>query len=241
MEAAMFSRSTRFATLPFPLASGASLIPSRLSPEAAARLLFLLAGFVPIASLCAALIGLAPLHVTFPLLVMPATVGAVVVGRRVPVIGRLALRGLLAGMLATAIYDAARLAFVRADLWGDFIPAIGRLLLASPHASPLWGYGYRYLYDGGAMAVTFAMLPLRPTWRSGTLFGVVICLCLFATLLTSPTAAHLAFSLTPLTAVLALTGHFIYGSVLGSVLGRWNAGQALGQANASRRLWALPA
>jgi Family of unknown function (DUF6789) len=182
---------------------------------------FAAAGFVPIACLSAALIGFLPLFWTVRLLVMPMAVVAFIVGLRWPATGRLALTGLLAGMIATAVYDTARAGLVLTGVWHDFIPTIGRLALDDPHASPLWGYGYRFLFDGGAMAMTFAVLPGTKSWRSGAAFGVAICLGLFGTLLISPHAQQLTFRLTPLTAVAALTGHLIYGTVLGGLLQRW--------------------
>jgi hypothetical protein len=104
-------------------------------------------------------------------------------------------------------------------LWHDFIPTIGRLALNDQAASRVWGYGYRFLYDGGAMAVTFVMLPLPRRWTSGVVFGVAICLAVIATLLSSARAQALLFPLTPTTALAALGGHLIYGSTLGALLG----------------------
>src|SRR5205814_4978135 len=96
-----------------------------------------------------------------------------------------------------------------------------------PHASPVWGYAYRYLYDGGFMAMAFvailALLRYRASWRLGLAFGVIICLCLFGTLLFAPLGQRLAFRLTPATATMALIGHVIYGAVLGGLLNRRSA------------------
>ncbi len=183
-------------------------------------LVFAIIGFVPIGCLCAALFGILPLHLTVRWVVLPFTILTMLVALYYRDAGQRALYGLLAGMAATLIYDIARMVFVAAGLWGDFIPIIGQLALDDPSASPFWGYGYRYLYDGGAMGITFAMLPWWRSWRWGLAFGVSVCLCLFATLLLAPLAQDLLFVLSPATAITALVGHMIYGSVLGWLLGR---------------------
>lgn len=184
-------------------------------------LVFAIMGFVPIGCLCGALFGILPLHLTVRWVVLPATLLTVLVALCYRDAGRRALGGLLAGIAATLIYDTARMGFVAAGLWGDFIPVIGQLALDDPAASPFWGYGYRYLYDGGAMGITFAMLPWWRSWRWGLAFGVSVCLCLFGTLLLAPGAQDLLFVLSPATAATALVGHVIYGSALGWLLGRF--------------------
>ncbi len=177
-----------------------------------ARLLLGGLGFVPISCLSLALIGVVPLYVSAPLLVLPATMLALALGLALPGLGRQALGGLVAGMGATLVYDLLRLIFVLTGIWSDFIPQIGAMLHASP-ALP-WGYLWRYLYDGGAMGMTFALLP----WRdliSGLLYGLAICACLFATLLLAPLSL---FPLNLSTIIGALLGHLIYGSTLAWLL-----------------------
>jgi len=182
-----------------------------------------LLGFVPIGSICLALFGILPLHVSVSWLIFPAAGLAIAVGLHTPALGRQALRGLASGMLATAIYDSARLTFVLGGVWGDFIPTIGALALANPSASPAWGYLYRYLGDGGALGMTFALLPWRSV-RSGLVFGIGICLGLFGTLLLAPMAQATLFRLTPFTASAALLGHLIYGGALGWLLREGRSG-----------------
>jgi hypothetical protein len=187
-------------------------------------LFYLMAGFVPIASICGAYFDILPLYISFRLFVLPATAAAIVIAVRMPAIGRQMAFGVAAGMAATAVYDASRSLWIITGAMGDFIPSIGRLALHDPNASPVWGYAYRYLYDGGFMAMAFvailALLRYRASWRLGLVFGVIICLCLFGTLLFSPLGERLAFRLTPATAAMALIGHVIYGSVLGGLLNR---------------------
>jgi hypothetical protein len=191
------------------------------------HLFFMAAGFVPIASLSAALFGILPLHLGALFVVLPTCLLALAVGLRDPKAGRLAFRGLVAGILATMVYDVIRLSFVMAGAWGDFIPVIGRLALADASASPVWGYVWRFLGNGGMMGMAFAFLPWRGA-RAGLTYGVAICCCLFGTLLLAPGAQDTLFHLTLKTATCALIGHVIYGSVLGGVLQRW--GQERGTA-----------
>src|SRR5688572_14700231 len=117
------------------------------------RLYFLAAGFLPIASLSAAIFGFAPLHLMVRYVLLPATLLTVFLGARSLKFGRLALWGFGAGIVATGVYDVARFGFILAGAWTDFIPTIGKLALDDPGASPLWGYAYRYFYDGGAMGI----------------------------------------------------------------------------------------
>jgi hypothetical protein len=179
-------------------------------------------GFVPIGCLCFALFGWMSLQFSTRVVVLPALAMALIVGLRYPTLGWLALQGLGVGMLATAIYDLVRLTFVLSGAWNDFIPVIGRLALGDPQASPFWGYLWRYLGDGGAMGVTFVLLPWRGL-RAGLIFGALICGCLFATLLLAPGAQQVLFPLSPLTAGAALVGHLIYGGFLGWYLPAWMA------------------
>lgn len=182
-------------------------------PWAGVRLGLALLGVVPIATLCLALLDLLPLHLSTVFVVLPAVGLALGLGLGAPAVGGRALDGWLVGILATLLYDAFRLAGVALGLWHDFIPVIGQLAMGNPLMADGWGYLWRFALNDGAMAMTFAMLP--PAWRrvrAGVLFGVSIYLCLFATLLLSPLAQTLLFPLTPVTILLALTGHAIYGA-----------------------------
>jgi len=190
-----------------------------LAPTVLPRIVLALLGFVPIGSLCIALFGLVPLYITARFVVLPVAAVVIALGLRYPPIGRLALLGLIAGVAATATYDLVRLAFVLSGKWSDFIPVIGRLALLDEHASPVWGYLWRYIGNGGAMGLTFALLPWRSV-RAGLLYGACICGCLFATLILAPGAQQALFHLTLLTATMALLGHLVYGSALGWLLGR---------------------
>ena len=74
-------------------------------------------GFVPIACLCFALFGWMSLQLSTRVVVLPAIGLALLIGLRYPTLGWIALQGLVVGMLATAIYDLVRLAFVLSAAW----------------------------------------------------------------------------------------------------------------------------
>jgi hypothetical protein len=144
----------------------------------------------------------------------------VLVSVRHPAWGRRALLGLVAGMVATGIYDLLRLGLAGAGLWGDPIPSIGRMALADPDAHPFWGYLWRFVGNGGGMGLAFAMLPWRGV-RLGIAYGSSICLGLLGLLAAWPEAQLHFFPLTPVTAAGAMAGHWVYGAVLGGLTARW--------------------
>lgn len=182
-------------------------------------------GFMPIASLSLALMNVLPLHHAMRWLVLPAVLGLAFTCARAPRLRRLATHGLLAGMVATAVYDLSRLTLVLAGVWGDFIPVIGRMALCDASAHWAWGYLWRFFLNGGLMGVACAMLPIRGG-RMGAAFGVAICLGLFATLRLCPSAQQVMFTLTPTTCAAALIGHLEFGAVLGRLLAVWDRGSA---------------
>ncbi len=185
------------------------------------RLLFAMMGFVPIGSLCLALFGLVPLHLSAMFVVLPVLGVTTLLGIHYPHLGRLAVLGLVAGMVATGIYDTVRFTFVWSTALTDFIPVIGRMALMDQDAHPGWGYLWRYIGNGGAMGMTFAMFPWRSV-RAALLYGTGICCCLFMTLLLAPQAQQTLFPLTLMTASAALLGHLVYGGVLGYLICRWD-------------------
>jgi len=174
-------------------------------------------GFTPIGGLCLALFGVLPLWFSAIFVVLPAGVLAITLGVLHPQLGKLAASGLVAGIIATAAYDAFRLSFVIIGIWGDFIPVIGRMLLSDASAAPIWGYLWRYVGNGGAMGLTFALLPWRGL-RAGMIYGTAICGCLLGTLILAPDTQTALFHLTPVTATTALIGHLLYGATLGWLL-----------------------
>ena len=89
-----------------------------------------------------------------------------------------------------------------------------------PAMSSLWGYLWRFIGNGGAMGMAYAMLPWR-TVRAGITYGLAVCMCLFGTLIFAPNAQNVLFQLNVISATAAITGHIIYGAMLVIFLRRW--------------------
>jgi hypothetical protein len=190
------------------------------NPSLFPRLFYLAFGFAAITSLGVALTGAVPLPYGFHYAVIPAYALMTLIGLRYPAWGKRALIGLVAGMIATAIYDCLRIGLMFAGLWGDPIPSIGQLALNNPDTPWYWGYVWRFVGNGGGMGVAFAMLPWRGV-RLGIAYGSSICLGLVGLLYFWPESQAHFFALTPLTAAGGMAGHWIYGAVLGWLTARW--------------------
>jgi hypothetical protein len=85
-------------------------------------------GFAPITALAMAIIGVVPLAESTLLMVLPATLLGIGLGVWFPAYGKLALKGLLIGLVAVFLYDGMRIPFILSGIWGDFIPKINMLL-----------------------------------------------------------------------------------------------------------------
>jgi hypothetical protein len=190
------------------------------NPSLFPRVFYLAFGFAAIASLGAALAGLVSLPYLFHFAVIPAYAIMALIGLRYPAWGKRALLGLLAGMIATGVYDILRIGLMFAGLWGDPIPSIGRLATGDPSIAWYWGYVWRFVGNGGGMGVAFAMLPWRGV-KLGIAYGTAVCLGLVAILYFFPVAQLHFFALTPPTAAGGMAGHWVYGAVLGWLTARW--------------------
>jgi hypothetical protein len=190
------------------------------NPSLFPRLFYLAFGFAAITSLGVALTGALPLPYGFHYAVIPAYALMALIGLRYPAWGKRALIGLVAGMIATGIYDILRIGLMFAGLWGDPIPSIGQLALNNPDTPWYWGYVWRFVGNGGGMGVAFAMLPWRGV-RLGIAYGSSICLGLVGLLYFWPESQQHFFALTPLTAAGGMAGHWVYGAVLGWLTARW--------------------
>jgi hypothetical protein len=190
------------------------------NPSLFPRAIYLAFGFAAITSLGVALTGAVPLPYGFHYAVIPAYTIMALVGLRYPAWGKRALLGLVAGMIATGVYDILRLGLMFAGLWGDPIPSIGRLATNNPHIAWYWGYVWRFLGNGGGMGVAFAMFPRRSV-KLGIAFGSAICLGLVGLLYFWPVSQQHFFALTPPTAAGGMAGHWVYGAVLGYLTTRW--------------------
>jgi hypothetical protein len=190
------------------------------NPSLFPRLLFLAFGFTAITSLGVALAGAVPLPYGFHYVVIPAYAAMLLIGLRWPAWGKRALIGLVAGMIATGIYDILRIGLMFAGLWGDPIPSIGQLALDDPNAEWYWGYVWRFVGNGGGMGLAFAMLPWRGV-KLGIAYGSAVCTGLVVLLYFWPVAQQHFFALTPATAAGGMAGHWVYGAVLGWLTARW--------------------
>jgi hypothetical protein len=190
------------------------------NPSLFPRVFYLAFGFAAITSLGVALTGAVPLPYGFHYAVIPAYTVMALIGLRYPAWGKRALLGLLAGMIATGIYDILRIGLMFAGLWGDPIPSIGQLALNDPNTQWYWGYVWRFVGNGGGMGVAFAMLPWRGV-KLGIAYGSAICLGLVGLLYFWPVSQQHFFALTPATAAGGMAGHWVYGAVLGWLTTRW--------------------
>jgi uncharacterized membrane protein len=183
-----------------------------------ARLAVISAGFMPVTLIAAStfgIVGLKPLAlaVLAPTVVM---VAALAVLR--PGLARLIGRALIAGAIATAVYDVVRFGFIGLNLVGhDPIPHIGVAL--GLHPAWVFGYMWRYLGNGGGLAIAFFGLGFRGV-RKGILFGLFVCAGLIVTLIVSPHATEVLFPLTVPSVIMMTLGHAVYGGVLGAITAR---------------------
>ncbi len=180
-------------------------------------------GFSPITALAIAIIGILPLSVSTLLIVLPATLLGIGLALWFPGYRKLALKGLMIGLIAVFLYDCMRVPFILTGIWGDFIPKINMLLFNTSQPNWVVGYIWRYVGDGGymGMAFTVAYCILKPRVDSriaGVGFGLAIWVCLLGTLILAPHGQEILFKLTLTTLSLSLLGHLIYGISLGMLL-----------------------
>ncbi|MEB3220563.1 MAG: hypothetical protein VKS61_00655 [Candidatus Sericytochromatia bacterium] len=187
------------------------------------RLLVAATAVLPIAALVPAIAGWVPLWLTTAGVTVPAWLALFALASRDPAWRRGLVLAVLCGMAACLVYDGVRLALTAAGGLQDGIPNIGRMLvgdLGAPTAEvAALGYYYRYVGDGGGLALAFLM-GRRYGVRAGMAFGAVVCVGLWATLALFPMARALLFPLTPYALAMTLAGHLVYGGVLGWLLGR---------------------
>ncbi len=188
--------------------------------EVVTRLMFLAGGFVTILGIVGHVSGAIPLHLWGPFVVFPVAVLLVAVGVIFPKVGKIALCGWLAGLLAVLLYDCSRMPFVFAGIMHDFIPGIGDWLLQREGVHPIVGYAWRFAGNGGGMGVSYAIILsfLHPRGRAafwGVVYGLWIFCNLLATLLFVPDATTFLFPITAVNFGIGLLGHVVYGVVLG--------------------------
>lgn len=137
-------------------------------------------------------------------------------------------RGLIAGMVACIVYDAARLFAVHVlGLMGDFILVMGSFVTGEPDTtgSAAVGYVYRYLGDAGGLGVAFFVVAYAigiDRWKNvyavlaAIAFGVFPTWAgLMATVALAPHGQERMFPLNTATVIITLLGHVIFGLFLG--------------------------
>ena len=137
-------------------------------------------------------------------------------------------RGLIAGMVASIVYDAARLFAVHVlGLMGDFIVVMGSFVTGEPDTTgaAAVGYVYRYLGDAGGLGVAFFVVAYAigiDRWKNvyavlaAVAFGVFPTWAgLMATVALSPHGEERMFALNAATVIITLLGHVIFGLFLG--------------------------
>lgn len=134
------------------------------------------------------------------------------------------LAGFIWGLVACAGYDAFRLPTIYAfHWWGDFFGPVGGWATGTRSSVPV-GYLWRYVGDGGGIAVAFFALAatLRAgRWQNRTVLAFAVSYAVFPVwtglVLTDVLAPrhHQLFPLSMATLILSLVGHLIYGVILG--------------------------
>jgi hypothetical protein len=192
-------------------------------------------------------IGLVLLLASMPILAIPAdvsglvsqSISSVIVIALCAVLGTIVTfaphrldmivgRGLIAGMVATIVYDGARLFAVHVlGLMGDFIPVMGSFVTGEPDTtgSAAVGYIWRYIGDGGGLGVAFFVVAFAlgiDRWKNvyAVLASVAFAVFptwagLMATVALLPRGEEMMFDLNPATFTITLVGHLIFGWFLG--------------------------
>jgi uncharacterized protein DUF6789 len=173
-----------------------------------------LAGFLPL-SFFLTVFGLPSLFLLFALAALARRLRAEIVldGLRV---------GLLAGFLATLVYDGVRSLVEVSHIFGynGFAPILifGSWITGQPEstlAAHLAGWGYHY-WNGLAFGIMYALMLGRRHWLYGLAYGIVMELAMLGIF-------PLFLSVTNKFDFIAVSmiGHLAYGAVLGLVVQRY--------------------
>ena len=190
--------------------------------DARIRLIFSMLGFTPIAALALSITEILPLHVGAPILLGAAvSIGIGLASAHTAYVRQVGF-GLLSGLVAVLKYDCTRLPFVLLGDWPDFIPEIGNWLFNNSGTHWSVGYLWRYLGNGAGMGMAFSItVPITRRWidprLSGLVFGLIVWTGLLTTLFVAPAGQEKLFFVTPATLLLSLTGHIVFGAILGAI------------------------
>jgi hypothetical protein len=194
-----------------------------------ATALLVLAGAMPVSAIPIFVLDWLPMNDSAPFIVAPLALVAISFMLRRTAEGIWAARGAVAGLAAVLAYDTLRLPLVWTDIWPDFIPRLGGWVSGQRGSNTVVGYLWRYFGDGAgiglayfvfcglALAIRPQLIVKRPVLASVG-YGVLVWAGLMATVALPARGEQLLFHLTPSTVSLSLTGHLIYGAVLGLFL-----------------------
>jgi hypothetical protein len=204
---------------PIPMATHRRVLTAVTENRNHLPVLFVFTGFLPVSSIVLHCLGLISLPVCLGFLILPMFTNLMLIGYRIPALGKIALKGFAAGIIAVAFYDLSRLPFILSG-WSDFIPKIGGWVTSTNERNAYIGYTWRYLGNGGGMGMAFFVLLnyLKINRRfilTGLLYGIFIFSSLMTVLVTFEEAQEMMFKITALTFSGSLLGHIIYGLTLG--------------------------
>ncbi|MBK7883102.1 MAG: hypothetical protein IPJ81_04320 [Chitinophagaceae bacterium] len=190
------------------------------------QLIFIITGFIPVTCIALNVMQFIPLHQTAFFVAIPGFLLILCLGLKYTEDGKTALKGWLAGIIAVALYDLARLFFILGAGWDDFVPHIGDWILNKEGHNGLIAYLWRYIGNGGGMGIAFMFLikkgyPNKNISAKGLFYGLFIFTNLMFTLSVSPNGQLMMFKITALTFTGSLVGHIVYGWVLGWVAYRF--------------------
>ncbi len=201
-------------------------------PVSLARVgLLMTAGALPVLSIPLYVFNLLPISASARFLVLPLAIIVIAMALHRSLEARWAVRGFTAGLIAVTAYDALRMPMVFTKIWPDFIPRLGGWIIGDVPTNIPVGYSWRYIGDGGGIGMAFFVLcGAVGLWRFPALarrpiqlgvgYGIFVWSGLVATIALSSRGTELLFPLSWQSLGLSLTGHLIYGSVLGIYLRR---------------------
>lgn len=204
--------------------------PAAADIPVGARLVLAFVGATPVSLIGLSTFGVVGLKTLAIAVLVPGLGALSVIVARNRVSGSMVTRGVAAGLIATLLYDMIRWWFLGAG-WMDRdpIPHIGTSLDLAP--GWLFGYLWRFVGNGGGLAVVFVVSGARGIVR-GVAFGLLVCSGLFGVLVFSPHGQDVLFPLVPATIVVAVVGHVVYGAVLGALSVRLIAPSRRGRSRA---------
>jgi len=180
---------------------------------------FILVRFFPVISIVLHCLHILSLQKCLLFFVIPILLLLITLGTQFPIIGKTAITGFAAGVIAVLLYDLSRMPYILAG-WTDFIPKIGGWVNNTNETNAIAGYLWRYIGNGGCMGISFFILILhfnnqKQIILKGIVFGLFIFSGLMFVLFFFDHTQLMMFKITPLSFTGSITGHIIYGASLG--------------------------